>query len=242
MTACEGVSSGFNTWIHTMSIIAADIRQSLFVERYLPVIESSAAFRFRFLSAEACAEAKQDVTAAAWISFSRASEAGVAWDGQAGDRTGMATPSRMAKFAIADYYLGREALGTCTTDPLSPATRKAGRARVVPFTLPDGHNETPVQLIADSKSDPAVRTRLKLDWTEISRRCTPQAQRTLDLLVRGWRPLEIAKRLRVSPARITALKRQIGTVASSLGYGPKPQPYRRRGDEDGEPVGAIPVP
>ena len=224
-----------------MTTITADNRHNLFVERYLPVIESNVEFRFRFLPADALAEAKQDITTAAWATFSRAVEAGVSWDGKAEDRTGMATPSRMAKFAVADYHQGREALGACTTDPLSPATRKAGRARLVPFTPPSDQDETPMQLIAGSKFDPAVRTRLKLDWAEIRQRCTPQAQRTLDLLVRGWRPLEIARHLRVSQARITAIKRQIATVASSLGYGPKPQPYGKRDDENGGPVAAVPA-
>jgi hypothetical protein len=210
-------------------------RQGVFVSSYLPVIAARCAYRFRKLPADAAAEAEQDVVTACWQSYTRAAEAAVAWDGKAVDRQHTATPNSVATFAIAAYTTGREALGSDTTDALSPGTRRAGKATVMHL---DGDHlgvekiDVPAQLISGTGTDPAATVRRQMDWEAIGRRCTPNARRTLVMLARGWRPGEIATRLKVTPGRVTQLKQQIAEVARSLGYSPPSRPFRHNDDGD----------
>ena len=167
-------------------------RQALFTTSYLPTITDRLAFRFRSLAPEAKAEAIQDVTATAWASFSRVAEAGRAWDGQAQDRTGCATPSSIAGFAANHYGEGRGFLGTCVTDPLAPACQRLGRVQLRHLgdrkTGTASADSVPVALVTRAHANPAARVRVSEDWKTISARCTPQARSVLALLVRGWKP------------------------------------------------------
>jgi hypothetical protein len=211
-----------------------------FEQHYIPIIENRAKFRFRSLDADARQEAIQDVTLASYVGFCRAAEKGVAWDGAAGDRTGLATPTSVASFAITSCSMGREALGTSITDALAPGTQRAGRVTISALP-PHDEQESMPQFISGPASDPAVRVRQRIDWAAIARRCTPKERRTLGLLARGWKPSEIAAELGVSPARITALKRQIGEVARSLGYGPTSRSSRDFDPDDGAFGAAVAV-
>lgn len=215
-------------------------RQDIFASSYLPTIHDRCSYRFRTLDADAAAEAEQDVLLATWKAYSRAAEAGTVWDGQAENRQGLATPNSIATFAIASRQSGREALASDTVDVLSPLTRAAGKARPMHLdgdrlggTHPDDPAAVPAQLVAGDGYNPASTVRQQLDWSEIGRRCTPNARRTLTMLARGWRPTEIAARLKVTPSRVTALKQQIAEVARGLGYAPPSRPFRHN---DGEEV------
>lgn len=212
-------------------------RQDLFVQTFLPTIRARCDFRLRALNAEARAEAEQDITFASWRGFLRASEAGTVWDGQAENRQGTATPNSITSFSLSSRLSGREALTSDTVDALSPLARAIGRSR--PLHLDGDHlggassndEAMPAQLVAGDGFNPASTARQNLDWAEIGRRCSPNARRTLTMLARGWRPSEIAVRLKVTPSRVTALKQQIATVARGLGYAPPTRPFRRT---DGE--------
>lgn len=198
-------------------------RQELFVRSYLPVIADRFKFRFRNLAPEARAEATQDATALAWQSFSRAAEAGTTWDGVATDRTGCATPTRIAEFAAGHQVAGRGFLGVCVTDPLSPACQQLGRAalqRLHGSRLGDEPCDlVPAALVTRAHADPASRARAQVDWRMIAARCSLRARQVLALLVRGWKPSEIARRLGVSPGRVTQIKSEIAAAATALGYG-----------------------
>ena len=203
-------------------------RQDLFVRHWLPVVEKRLAFAFRRFTADARAEAIADCTASAWQAFQRAGDR--VWTGEAGDRTGKVTPTRVADYVAASYLGdGREFLGTSVLDVCAAGTRKAGRTnlraidrdRLVPL-----HGESigaqPEALLTSESSGPATRFRIKHDWSVIAEHCKPKARRVLTLLARGWKPIEIARsHLAVTPARITGLKYEIAQVASDLGYGPR---------------------
>ena len=209
------------------TVTAPDLgtRQSQFVNHWLPVLERRFSYRFRSMPPEARQEATADCIATAWRRFQDAGDH--AWDGQS-DRTRTATPSKVADFIASSYVgEGREFLGTMTTDAMAPACRKAGRSHVRTIHRrrcgADGDaSDTGVlpEALVSSSAGPLTRFRARSDWSTIAARCTPQVRKVLTLLARGFKPVEIARKILVSPARITALKYQLAETASSLGYGP----------------------
>lgn len=203
--------------------------QGVFVFTYLPVVQKRLAFRLRSLDPAARDEAAQDIIATAWQNFMRAGDH--AWQGDGDDRTGKATPTRIVDHALASYLgEGRGFLGSDTTDALAAGTRLAGRThlrRLAGDRLthnPDSDDAPvaiPAELLTRPTASPANRVRVKLDWAAIAARCRPPARRCLRLLAQGWKPSGIARRLGVSPARVTAMKHEIAAVVSALGYGPR---------------------
>ena len=203
-------------------------RQDLFTTHWLPVLEKRLAFSFRRLNADARAEGIADCTASAWQAFQRAGDR--VWAGEAGDRTGKVTPTRVADYVAASYLGdGREFLGTSILDVCAAGTRKAGRTSLRSLSgdrLAPLHGEAvgsqPEALLTSESAGPVTRFRIRHDWSVIAEHCKPKARRVLTLLARGWKPIEIARQhLAVAPARITGLKYEIAQVASDLGYGPR---------------------
>lgn len=198
-------------------------RQALFLSVYLPTISDRLAFRFRSLLSEEKAEAVQDATATAWLRFTRAAEAGIAWDGVAGERVGCATPSGIATFIASHHAMGRRFLGTHVADPLAPACQGQGRAQVRYLNDRTSDMDTDeavsAALLARSHTNPINQVRIRLDWAAIAARCSQKARQVLALLINGWKTGDIARHLGMSPGRVTQLKGDIAVAATALGYG-----------------------
>jgi hypothetical protein len=204
-------------------------RQDLFIRVFQPVLKQRFSYHFRHLGADAFAEATADCIASAWHKFQRAGDR--VWDGSS-DRIGKVTPSRLAD-NIAKSYLhdGREFLGSSVMDVCAAGTHKLDRVRLCSLRgnqLASLHtNEPDIGVIPRAlhtadRSSPPTRFRIREDWSTIAAHCRPQARRVLALLARGWKPIEIArKHLRISPARVTALKQEIAVVVANMGYGPR---------------------
>ena len=111
---------------------------------------------------------------------------------------------------------------TPTAKSLNRHTRRSARAVLLSIDA-DGaeNNQNLREVLADRKAkDPYQVTRRRLDWAQLSLSLNRRQAKVLDLLASGWRPMQIAKQMKLTPGRITQIKREIAGRLLEMGYQP----------------------
>jgi hypothetical protein len=105
-----------------------------------------------------------------------------------------------------------------STDVMAPACQRRRRANVIPLSsLSERCAEDPCrkrfgEVIGQGQRNPADEAATRIDWKALRADLPGRLRCVLDGLVAGRGTSEIAKRMRLSPARISQLKQELGAA------------------------------
>jgi hypothetical protein len=167
----------------------------------LPAIRNRARFAFRVLDAEARDEAIQQVVVSTFIAFGRLIKQ---------DRAHLASPSALARFAIAQVRVGRciDARLNCDDVLSRYAQRRRG------FRVERLHQATSAHawrdvVVEDRLATPAEVALTRLDYEAWLGTLSPRQQILANSLAEGHTVTELAARLQVSVGRVSQLRREL---------------------------------
>ena len=168
----------------------------------LPQIETIAERAFKNQAAELRDELKAEVVALAFVAFRRLVEVG---------KVSLAFPSPLARYAIARVRDGRSVSGPVKScDVLSFACRKQGRVCVE--SLSDRNSVILEALAADKRTSLADRVAFRLDFGHWFASLSERSKALVVFLAVGNSPSAAARRWKVSGARISQMRRALGTA------------------------------
>ena len=175
--------------------------QAVFVEQFMPEIQSRAMMLLWDHPPEAREEGQQEILAQTWQGFLSAWKRGKAW---------RVTPYTLTSFAHRHYRAGRRICASGRSDAMSESTRIAG------VELGE-HNELDnPYFLTLGRSLPHVRW--KLDLATVIQSLPRRQRMVLALMALGWRTGEIARQIGVSPPRVVQIIDQIGMAFHLAGY------------------------
>ena len=173
--------------------------------KYLPAVRTHAAIRFRNLSAVDREEAVAEATAAAFVNVRHALRNGN------GHRL---RPSTVAHYAVLHVKDGRH-VGGSTDSKTDVMSRKAQRLRSfqvfgLPWDSPHAYDcmkdvTAPAwrdQLQEDDRANVADLAAFRLGLSEFLRRQHDRTRRALAMLAAGYRQVEVAEKIGVTPAAV----------------------------------------
>jgi hypothetical protein len=167
----------------------------------LPDIRNQLRFQFRRLRAEEQAEAMAEAVANAAIAYWRLHQQG---------RVDLAYPTPLARFAAAQYRAGRRTgARSNVNDIMSPGAQRRHGLRIQRldrFHRQDGWKEV---LVADGRCTPAELAASRIDFEQWLRRLPHQKRRIATDLAVGEATSEVARRHRVTPGRISQIRREL---------------------------------
>jgi hypothetical protein len=169
---------------------------------WLPAVRRQAGYALRRLRGECRAEAEQEVVAHVFQAFVRLLETG------RGER---AFVSPLVRYAVRQYRAGRITGNRLNTWDVLSRYRRRGRGCTVerldrPLT---GSGEWGEIIVEDRRSGPAETAVARLDFRAWLQALPPRRRRAARLLARGETTQETARRLRVSAARISQMRREL---------------------------------
>ena len=173
---------------------------SEFLSTVLPTVQRHARIQFRRLSDEEREEAIAAAVASALVSYVRLIERG---------KNPAAFPGRLADFAVRSVRGGRPVGGSSNCrDVLSPAAQRQHGFTVC--SLAD-HSESSeatwkAMLVEDRKTTPAETATVRLDFSAWLQRLNRRKRRIVNALALGHCTNDVAKRFRLSAARISQLR------------------------------------
>ncbi len=170
--------------------------------RMLPVIQESASFAFRNLTLEARAEAVQEVLVAALVAFVRLVELG---------KPHLAYPTVLARYGIAHFRCGRRVGCQLNVhDVTSPYAQRKKRfvvERLDRFCAKqDVWREV---LVEDKRATPADIAAVRIDFADWLKNLSRRHRRIANMLATGETTSAAAKKLRVTPGRISQFRRKL---------------------------------
>ena len=174
--------------------------QAVFVEQFMPEIQSRAMMLLWDHPPEAREEGQQEILAQTRQGFLSAWKRGKAW---------RVTPYTLTSFAHRHYRAGRRICASGRSDAMSESTRIAGKARMVSI------EGAPGRLVYE---DPGEVVRWKLDLATVIQSLPRRQRMVLALMALGWRTGEIARQIGVSPPRVVQIIDQIGMAFHLAGY------------------------
>lgn len=168
----------------------------------LPDIRRQVRFAFRRLELERREEAVQEALANAMVAYVRLVELG---------KTDVAYASPLASYAVKQVYDGRQvgsALNAC--DVLSPyAQRKQGFTVSRLQQAAQRENTWQEILVEDPTCTPAELAASRIDFNAWLNRLPRQKRRIASMLAAGETTGETARKFRVTPGRISQLRREL---------------------------------
>jgi hypothetical protein len=168
-------------------------------EKMLPAIIRNAQFAFRSVPAEPREEAVAEVVALCWTAFSRLAER---------NKQHVASPTALARFAVAQYRDGRRATGRQSPrDVMSTTAQQRKRFGIERLERFDGDEcRWKEVIIEDRRAGPAETAACRLDfaaWLKL----LPRRRRKIALvLANGETTSAAAKKFGVTPARVSQLR------------------------------------
>lgn len=168
----------------------------------LPAIRQHAQIEFRHLDPEARQEAVQEIVANALVAYVRLVRLG---------KQDVAYASPLARFAVAQYRSGRlvgARLNVRDVTSLYCQRRKS----VVVERLDRWDDEDDCWrevLVEDRTCGPADLAASRIDFSEWITSLPAQSRRAAKLLATGERTMDVAHRLKLSPARVSQLRREL---------------------------------
>jgi len=170
--------------------------------RLAPVICRQARFAFRQLDPESRAEAVQDVLVAALVAFVRLVEL---------DKSHLAYPTVLARYGIAQYRCGRRVGSRLNvrdvSSPYAQRKKKFVVERLDRFCAKqDVWREV---LVEDKRATPADIAAMRIDFADWLKSLSRRLRRIANLLASGETTGAAAKKFRVTPARISQIRREL---------------------------------
>ena len=170
--------------------------------RLAPVICREARFAFRQLDPEARAEAIQEVLVAALVTFVRLVELG---------KPHLAYPTVLARYGIAQYRCGRRVGSRLNirdvSSPYAQRKKKFVVERLDHFSAKqDVWREV---LVEDKRATPADIAAVRIDFADWLKSLSRRRRRIANLLATGESTAAAAKKFRVTPGRISQIRRKL---------------------------------
>lgn len=158
-------------------------------------------FAFRDLQPEERAEAMADATANAAVVYARLFRLG---------KVDVAYPSALARFAAAQYCAGRR-VGAClnVNDVTSSYAQRRRGLRVERLDRPDAEEGWKEILVEDRACTPAELAASRIDFDDWLRHLSGKRRRIAKRLALGETTQRVAQRFRLSPGRISQLRREL---------------------------------
>jgi len=175
--------------------------QESFLEM-LPMIEQHARIAFRGMDAETQDDAVSEVIANAMCAYHRLHERG---------ELQRAFATALARYAVAQYHAGRR-VGTsqCSRDVYSTrAKKKAGYDLLSLGTPADQHGEWMECLVDNRRTPVPDQVAFRLDFPRWLNSQTARDRRIAERLSLGCSTGEVAREFKISPARISQLRREL---------------------------------
>ena len=167
----------------------------------LPTILAQLRFAFRDLRSEERAEALADATANAALVYARLFQLG---------KVDVAYPSASARFAAAQYRSGRRVGASLNVnDVTSCHAQRRHRLRVERLDRQDAEAGWKEILVEDRGCTPAELAASRIDFAAWLRRLPLKRRRIAKTLALGETTQRTAQRFRLSPGRISQLRREL---------------------------------
>jgi hypothetical protein len=168
----------------------------------VPKIETHAKLAFRHLGAEARAEAVQEVICNACAAFARLVEL---------NKVESAYPSALARFGVAQTKDGRKVGGRLNVrDVSSPYCQREKGLTVDRLDKFDKQDEAWLEvLLEDRHAGPAEVAAMRLDFSAWLRSLPRRLSKVATFLAGGETTTAAARRLRVSPGRISQIRKEL---------------------------------
>ena len=132
-------------------------------------------------------------------------------------------PGSVAYYAIQHAKHGRRSYGATRTDAMCPAAQLDDNVRMAAMDEDIGSDQgdelTLHDVLAGRAEDPSQAAARELDWAELLEDCNERDLALLQATGQGESLSALARKLGVSGARITQLKRELGRQIS-LRWGP----------------------
>ena len=130
------------------------------------------------------------------------------------EKAGRKIPAKsVAFYSIQRAKSGRRAYQSGASDPLSPVFRTRNTSAIVPIDAPmqsEGEgSRTMSDFIGAPTEDPSETALRRIDWESFLGTLASREKQILSCIADGWRNMDIARRFKVTPARITQMKREI---------------------------------
>ena len=131
------------------------------------------------------------------------------------EKAGRKIPARsVAFYSIQRAKSGRRAYQSGASDPLSPVFRTRNTSAIIPIDAPissegEGAHRAMTDFMASGIEDPSETALRRIDWENFLGTLAGRERQILSCIADGWKNMDIAKRFKVTPARITQLKREI---------------------------------
>jgi hypothetical protein len=167
----------------------------------LPAIRQQLRFAFRDLKAEDREEAVAEATANAAIVYARLFQLG---------KTDVAYPSALARFAAAQYRSGRRVGNRLNVNDVMSGYAQHRRGihveRLDKFDLEQGWKEV---FVEDRSCTPAELAASRIDFDNWLGGLSTKRRRIAATLASGESTLAVARKFRLSPGRISQLRREL---------------------------------
>ena len=174
--------------------------QARFLE-LLPDIRNQLRFQFRNLRPEERAEAMAEAVANAAIAYARLHRQG---------RVALAYATPLAYYAAAQYRSGRR-IGTRgnVNDIMSPEARRRHGLQIQRLDRFDREEGWKEVLVEDGRCTPADLAASRIDFASWLRRLSREKRRIAKTLAVGEATSEAARRHRLTPGRISQIRREL---------------------------------
>ena len=168
----------------------------------LPAIEAQARFAFRRLDPEAREDAIQETIANALVAFVRLVQR---------EKTNVAFPTALVRFAVAQIHDGRRVGNRLNVrDVLSPYAQQQKGIRVERLDRFDEEdNEWVEAVVEDDRTPIPDQVAFRCDFPAWLERLSRRNRRIAEALAVGHTTSAEARRFRVSPGRISQLRRDL---------------------------------
>ncbi len=168
----------------------------------LPIIVRHAKIAFRHLNPEARDEAVQEAVCNACVAYARLVELG---------KPELAYPTVLAKYAVAQVNEGRKvgARLNCR-DVLSGYCQRVKNLTVERLDRYDEQEQAWQEIIIEDRhAGPADVARVRLDFAALLETLSRRLRKITEMLATGESAGKVAKRFRVSPGRVSQMRREL---------------------------------
>ena len=168
----------------------------------LPAIEVQARFAFRHLGPEAREDAIQETIANALVAFVALVQR---------EKTDIAYPTALARYAVAQIHDGRRVGNRLNVrDVLSPYAQQQKGIRVERLDhFDEEENEWVEAVVEDDRTPVPDQVAFRCDFPVWLERLSRRNRRIAEALAVGHTTSAVARRFRVSPGRISQLRRDL---------------------------------
>ncbi len=165
----------------------------------MPSIRTTAEVAFRYLEAEAREDAVAEIVASAFVAYARLVAQG---------KADLAFPSVLARFAISQFHRGsRVGSRFSNREVCSPVAQRRHGFKLERLDRLDDATGEWLEAVVDDRSTPVPdQAAFRCDFPAWLRKQQLRNRRIAEALSLGHTTADVAKRFRISPARVSQLR------------------------------------